>query len=204
MSTARRKDLIMLAIGLLVIVVDQLTKRWIVSYFTAAPRDPVQLVGSVLELQYLQNTGVAFSMFEGQTVKFLFIAIAIAVISFLYWRTRNDASLLLKASFGLVLGGAIGNLIDRFTHQYVVDFIHFQIPGVFNFAVFNIADSAICVGVVMLAIVFWRQGMLRDPAGSGAEPPGHVATAPDVPSPSSASGAPTPSAELPRRITSER
>ncbi|HEX6122684.1 MAG TPA: signal peptidase II, partial [Ktedonobacterales bacterium] len=51
---------------------------------------------------------VAFSMFEGQTVKFLFIAIAIAVISFLYWRTRNDASLLLKASFGLVLGGGAG------------------------------------------------------------------------------------------------
>ena len=54
---------------LLVMLIDQLTKQWIVAYFTSAPRAPVQVVGSVLELQYLQNTGVAFSLLEGQTLQ---------------------------------------------------------------------------------------------------------------------------------------
>jgi signal peptidase II len=169
MSLARRKDLIMVALGLLVVCIDQLTKRWIVDYFTAAPRPPVPVLGSILELQYVQNTGVAFSMLEGQTLKFVFIAFAIVVIAVLYWRMRDTASMLLKVSFGLVLGGAAGNLIDRFTHRYVVDFIHFQIPGVFNFAVFNIADSAIVIGVLMLAFLLWRESTARQGAHSDVQ-----------------------------------
>jgi signal peptidase II len=173
MSLARRKDTIMAVLALLVIVVDQLTKRWIVDYFTSAPRPPVPILGNILELQYVQNTGVAFSMLEGQTLKFVFIAVAIVVIAVLYWRTRESASMLLKASFGLVLGGAAGNLIDRFTHQYVVDFIHFQLPGIFSFAVFNIADSAIVVGVFLLAFLLWQQGAAAREvtAGAGASAP---------------------------------
>ncbi|HEY7851042.1 MAG TPA: signal peptidase II, partial [Ktedonobacterales bacterium] len=57
-----------------------------------------------------------------------------------------------------VLGGAVGNLLDRFAHQYVIDFIHFQIPGVFNFAVFNVADSAITIGVIVIAVCLYRIG----------------------------------------------
>jgi signal peptidase II len=166
MSIARRKDLAMVAIALLVITVDQLTKRWIVEYFTSALRPPVPVLGNLLELQYVQNTGVAFSMLEGQTLKFAFIGIAIAVIAYLYWRMREEGSLLLKVSFGLVLGGAIGNLIDRFTRQYVVDFIHFQIPGIFNFAVFNIADSGITIGVLLLAYLLWRHSVESKPAAT--------------------------------------
>ncbi len=176
MSIARRKDLAMVAIGLLAVVVDQLTKRWIVTYFTSAPRPPVPLLGQVLELQYLQNTGVAFSLLEGTPLKFLFIAIAITMISWLYWRNRTDGSLLLKVAFGLILGGAAGNLIDRFTRQYVVDFIHFQIPGRFNFAVFNLADSSITVGVLLLAYLLWRQNTMT-PEHDGARPADTLAVA---------------------------
>jgi signal peptidase II len=156
MSIARAKDATMVAIGLLVIVVDQLTKRWVQEYFAAHPGTTVPILGDVLKLDYTQNTGVAFSLLSGQAVMFLLIAAAICVIGALYWRTRETGTLLLKVSFGLVLGGAIGNLIDRFAHQYVVDFIHFQIPAVhFDFAVFNVADSAISVGVVLLAALLW-------------------------------------------------
>ncbi len=169
MSLARRNDAIMVAIGLLVIAVDQLTKYWIVQYFTSSFRPPIPVLGNILQLQYVQNTGVAFSMLEGQTFKFVFIAIAIAVIGVLYWRTRETASLLLKVSFGLVLGGAAGNLIDRFARQYVVDFIHFQIPPVFNFAVFNVADSAIVVGVFLLAYLLWRQSVQQSAQTHPAE-----------------------------------
>ncbi len=156
MSPARRSDLVMAATGVLVILLDQLTKHWVMQYFTP-DRAPIQLVGHVLELQYVQNTGVAFSLFEGQAILFLFVAIAIGVIGVLYWRARESGSIVLKLTFGLILGGAIGNnLIDRLIHRYVVDFIHFQIPGVFDWPVFNVADSAISVGVVLLAILLWR------------------------------------------------
>jgi signal peptidase II len=157
-STARQNDLAMLGIGLFVVLVDQLTKRWILQYFlTGRPKEAIPILGPYLELRYTENTGVAFSLLEGQTIKFILIALAIAAIGYLYWRTRETGSLLLKASFGLVLGGAVGNLVDRFVRGFVVDFIHVQIPQIgFNFAVFNVADSGISIGVVLLAYLLWR------------------------------------------------
>lgn len=172
MSPVRRNDVFMAVAAVLVIVLDQLTKHWITQYFTAgSPQPPIQIFGQVLQIQYLENTGVAFSLLEGSAVLFLFITIAVAVIGILYWRTRDSASLLLKLTFGLILGGAAGNLIDRFSHQYVVDFIHFQVPGVFDFPVFNVADSAISVGVVLLAYVLWRGDASRASAPEPLVPP---------------------------------
>lgn len=178
MSSARRNDLVMLGVGALVILLDQLTKHWIVQYFTAAAgyKPPIQILGSVLTLEYLQNSGVAFSLLTGQAVLFLFILIAIGVIGAIYWRARESGSLLLKVTFGLILGGAFGNLIDRFSHTYVVDFIHFQIPGVFDFAIFNIADSAITIGVFTLAYLLWRSA----PTSSTASAPTSKTHAPDA------------------------
>jgi signal peptidase II len=168
----------MVGVGLAVIAADQLTKRWIVDYFQVPEQGRIPIFGRVLELIYVQNTGVAFSLFQGQTLLYVLIALAVLVIGSLYWRMRDTGSLLLKVTFGLILGGAIGNLLDRFAHAYVVDFIHFQIPGVFDYPVFNLADSAICVGVVLLAFLLWR-GV---PAGGG------VPAAPTAPS---AAGVPT-------------
>lgn len=178
MSSARRNDLLLAGAAILVIVLDQLTKHWVTLYFTTGnAKPPLQVVGQVLQIQYLQNTGVAFSLLEGSTVLFLFIAIAVGVIGTLYWRTRNSASLLLKLTFGLILGGAAGNLIDRFSHQFVVDFIHFQIPHLFDWPVFNVADSAISVGVVLLAYVLWRGDYNRQPAPEPHSPPVDSGTA---------------------------
>ncbi len=160
MTPARQRDLAMVGVGLLVILLDQLTKHWVVSYFSTKPEGySMPILGQMLSLIYVQNTGVAFSLLQGQVVMFLFIAIAIGVVGYFYWHSRETGSLALKLSFGLVLGGAIGNLIDRFSHAYVVDFIHFQIPAIhFDFAVFNVADSAITIGVVLLAYMIWRMG----------------------------------------------
>jgi signal peptidase II len=160
MTPARQRDVTMVGVGLLVILLDQLTKHWVVSYFSTKPEGyVVPILGPILTLQKVENPGVAFSLLQGQTVMFFFIALAIGVIAYLYWRARETGSLALKISFGMVLGGAIGNLIDRFSHAYVVDFIHFQIPAInFDFAVFNLADSAISIGVVLLAYLIWRMG----------------------------------------------
>ena len=154
MSLARRNDLIMVATGILVIVLDQLVKQWITQYFTKWRATSIPILGSILELIYVQNRGVAFSLLEGRESLYVLIAIAVAVIVWLYWRLRNSGSLLIKVTFGLIIGGAIGNLIDRLRLGYVVDFIHFQIPSIgFSFAVFNVADSSISVGVILLIVV---------------------------------------------------
>jgi signal peptidase II len=193
MTTARKRDLIMVLAGLFVIVLDQLTKKWIVQYFVVPNgRDPIPLLGPFLELAYVQNSGVAFSLLSSDSIKFLFIAIAIAVIGYLYWRNRENGSLLLKFSFGLVVGGAIGNLIDRFRLGYVVDFIHFHIPNVFEFAVFNVADSAISVGVVLLAFLLWQ-------GSAGAAPEKPEGTPSGMAAESSSASAP----RVRRRITGE-
>jgi signal peptidase II len=159
MSASRYHDLVALMLGLAVLVADQLTKLWIVQYFgVEGLRPPIPILGDVLTLYYVQNTGVAFSLFEGQNVRFLLIALAFGLICFLYWHYRNSATLWLRLGFALVLGGAIGNLLDRFARSFVVDFVHFQIPGVFNFAVFNVADSAISIGVIVIALCLYRIG----------------------------------------------
>jgi lipoprotein signal peptidase len=105
----------------------------------------------------------------------------------LYWRMRDSGGLGIKATFGLILGGAIGNLIDRFAHAYVVDFIHFQIRGIFDFAVFNVADSAITLGVIGLAYLLWRGFPQDDETHSRSEP---QAIGDPVPAPARATPAP--------------
>lgn len=157
MSFARRTDIALAAVGVGVITLDQLTKHIISAYFgVPGQKPPIKLLGPVLALDYTQNHGVAFSLFDGQGVKYVFILAAVALVGYLYWRTRSTASALLTITYGLILGGAIGNLLDRFTLHYVVDFIHFQVPHVFDWPVFNIADSAISVGVALLAVLLWR------------------------------------------------
>jgi signal peptidase II len=168
-----------------VILLDQLTKSWVVQYFDNGGLS-IPLLGQFLELIYVKNSGVAFSLLPGDSIKFLIIALAIGVIGYLYWRNRENGSLLLKFSFGLVVGGALGNLIDRFRLGYVVDFIHFQIPFLhFDFAVFNLADSAISIGVVLLAFLLWQGAATADAREKSAAPSPIVATDPPAASPPS-------------------
>jgi signal peptidase II len=168
MSLARRNDLIMVATGILVIFLDQLVKQWISQYFTTGGRS-IPLLGNILELIYVQNRGVAFSLLEGRGSLYVLIALAVAVVVWLYWRLRNSPSVLIKVIFGLIIGGAIGNLIDRLRLGYVVDFIHFHIPAIgFSFAVFNVADSSISVGVILLIVVLLFSSR---PATAPAEQP---------------------------------
>ncbi len=155
-----RWDVIVAAIAFGVIILDQTSKALVVSHFSGIHTyDVVSILGNVLTIVYDQNTGAAFSSFvQAPLLLGLLILLAICVIGWLYWTTRSRANLMLKITFGLIIGGALGNLIDRWRHGYVVDFVHFQLPGLhhFDFAIFNVADSAISLGVIGLAITFWR------------------------------------------------
>lgn len=159
---ARIYDVFALLTALLVIGLDQWTKALVVAHLGPPSFGPqIPLIGPYLTLYYIRNQGAAFSMFNSNgPVLIVLIALAVAVIVYLYLRVLNTGSLLYKLIFGLIIGGASGNLLDRLFHGSVVDFIWFQIPQIgFNFAIFNLADASISVGVVLLFIVLIFGGM---------------------------------------------
>ena len=163
-------DALALLTAIIVLVLDQWTKAWVVTNLYPPDFGPrIHLIGDYLILYYIQNNGAAFSLFANSIVLVLLIVVAIGVISYLYLHTINTASLGYKLIFGLIVGGALGNLIDRAHHSgYVVDFISFRIPQVgFYFAIFNIADAAISVGVFLLFVTILFGGLRR----SGETPP---------------------------------
>lgn len=157
MTTGRARiyDTLALLTAIVVVALDQWTKALVVEHLS--PPDigpPVPLLGDYLVLYYIRNNGAAFSLLANSAVLVVLIVAAVGVISYLYLRILNSGSLAYKLIFGLIIGGAVGNLIDRARHSgYVVDFISFRVPQVgFYFAIFNIADAAISVGVFLLFV----------------------------------------------------
>lgn len=137
----------------LVIVIDQITKQLVVKYF--ALYDSMHLL-SWLNLTLMHNTGAAFSIFRGAT-PWLFVALSVGVaVAILIWLRRHPHdNRLMAAALALVLGGALGNAIDRATRGFVVDFVDFHI-GAWHYPAFNMADTAICIGAALLVIDMLR------------------------------------------------
>jgi len=131
-------------IGGLTFAADQLTKALIASAFVPGESRP--LLSHFLQLTYVQNTGAAFGLFKGQQA--LFILFTIGVIVWLLRELRNP-SLPVAPRWGcaLVIGGAAGNLLDRWRLGYVVDFLDLRV-----WPVFNIGDSAITIGIALLCL----------------------------------------------------
>jgi signal peptidase II len=140
-------------VALLVIVADQATKWAIIEWVPLYGKVPIN---SFFNLTHQRNTGAAFSFLADQSgwQRWFFVLLATAVsvlITAWLWRIRRERPLLLAAGLSLVLGGAIGNLIDRAALGYVTDFIQVWF-GNWPFPSFNIADSAISVGAALLFI----------------------------------------------------
>ena len=138
-----------------VLALDQLSKWWAVSQL---PGDPVRLIGDDVGFVLVRNTGSAFSLFQGFTPFLAIIAIVVAVV--LVRTVRRTRDTLMVVGLSLVLGGALGNLIDRLIRTpgllkgAVVDFVH-----VGDFPTFNVADSAITIGAVLIVIWAVRADM---------------------------------------------
>lgn len=140
-------------IGLLVILLDQLSKTWI--------RDNLVRGQSLFDAGFFQvvnvhNTGAAFGIFKGQSLALTIVAlVGIVIILLLVFSLRHHwpflDSMLVMSAIGLVLGGTIGNLIDRLRLGYVTDFIDFKV-----WPAFNVADSAVTVGVIIIAYCILR------------------------------------------------
>ncbi len=138
-------------LALLVIVLDQLSKAYILDGLSLREVGRVVVLPPVFNLTYVENSGVSFGLFGGGSARWLLSAFSVLVaLALVWWATRSDRRLL-TAAIGLVIGGAVGNVIDRIRFGYVVDFLDFSGTGVFPW-VFNIADSAITVGVLLLIL----------------------------------------------------
>ncbi len=140
-------------LGLLVILLDQATKAVIEARFELFDVTPVL---PFLELTLLYNTGAAFSFLAGASgwQRWFFIGLGTVVsLAILYWMRQLDArrNALLSSGLALILGGALGNVIDRVWHGHVIDFIHFHYRQ-WEFPAFNVADTSITVGAALLIL----------------------------------------------------
>ena len=142
------------AIILLVVGCDQLTKVWILQNF--ALYDSTVIIPGLFNLTFLRNTGAAFGMFAGQAawwrqLFFIGVAVVALVVILFMQRKLGPQNPMYTISLGLIGGGAIGNLIDRVLYGSVVDFLDVYI-GSHHWPAFNVADSAITVGVCIFLL----------------------------------------------------
>jgi signal peptidase II len=149
MNLASRQGLRWLLLAVAAIAADQLSKYWIVHEL---PLHHSITLLPVLNLMHMHNTGVAFSMFNhAPPMSFVALSVGVSVV-LIFWLLRHPPhQRLVAAALALILGGALGNAIDRFRFSYVVDFIDFHI-GSWHFATFNVADSAITIGAALLVL----------------------------------------------------
>jgi signal peptidase II len=159
MSVAERRsphlDALLVGVAAVALAADQLTKAWALRHLADGPRHVVW----TLQLDLAHNTGAAFSLFSGSGAGPVIASLALIVVAVVAVRSRTLRSSLGMVAAGMVLGGALGNLADRafrsnagFLQGAVVDWIDLR-----WWPVFNVADSFVSVGVILLVVVLWRQ-----------------------------------------------
>ncbi|MFF7631776.1 signal peptidase II [Kitasatospora sp. NPDC008050] len=152
-AVRRRRLVLLFSVALLAYLIDLSSKLLVVARLEG--HDPIQVIGDVVTFQVIRNAGAAFGM--GQTMTVVFTLIAAAVIVVIWRISRRLYSLPWAIALGLLLGGALGNLTDRLFRSpgvlrgHVVDFISVQ-----HFAVFNLADSAIVCGGILVVLLSFR------------------------------------------------
>ncbi len=142
------------ALAVAVLALDQITKYYFNTAFKLG--DSVGVISPVLNWTLAYNYGAAFSFLAnaGGWQKWFFAVLGLAVATFIivYLKQLPKQAKVLSFGLALVLGGAIGNVIDRFVHGYVIDFIHVHYADVWHYPIFNIADIGICVGMALVVI----------------------------------------------------
>jgi len=138
----------------LVVGFDQVTKYLVSTLMDSGQSIPI--INNWLYLTYVRNPGAAFGMLPYRTVFLIVVTVLVAVFIVYYYRTLPPGYRLLRVALALQLGGAVGNLIDRVRNAYVVDFIDVS----FFPPVFNVADSAIVIGIGLFLIAFWRMSIM--------------------------------------------
>ncbi len=148
---------ILLGLATAVLVLDQLTKFWIAAhvpfdpFHSHGPGNDIEVIPGFFYLIHIGNTGAAWSMFTGRSMLLAALA-AGTLVAIYFWRhALGLRQTLSQVCFGLLCGGIVGNLIDRLLHGHVIDFVDLHF-GSYIYPTFNVADSGICVGVILYVL----------------------------------------------------
>ena len=145
-----KKNIIIFSIAFAVVILDQFTKFLVKRNFQLNQSMPI--IKNIFHLTYVTNTGSAFGLFRGFNLIFILFSMIVILVVLYYAKKIKNNERLLQFSVGLLLGGTLGNLIDRLVYGAVIDFIDFRI-----WPVFNVADSAVTISIVLLIILLWKK-----------------------------------------------
>jgi signal peptidase II len=162
-ETSKRPVLVLAGTALALYAADQLTKALVATF--VAPGDRYDVIGSLAQLWHVHNSGAAFSILPGATWLFVPVTIlAIGMVAYFH-RTLRGRGPWIQVILGAILAGALGNLTDRLRLGYVIDFVSVGIGDV-RFPTFNVADSAVVLGIAMLVayLTFVEQRRSPEPA----------------------------------------
>ena len=174
-ATAARRWPLFIGLAAVIVVVDQAAKAVVTRALD--PGESVSVVGDLLRIVFGQNTGALFGLFKDNAAMFGVVSLIVVGLIVAY-HARAAASLYLTLTLGFLLGGAIGNMIDRLRIGYVVDFVDVGI-GRTRFYTFNVADSAISLAILLLLVAALRPSLIEgsrapaapaQPAGAPAHP----------------------------------
>ena len=157
------KPAVLLLTGLAILVADQLSKGFVVA--ALALGEQVHVVGDVVQVWHVQNRGAAFSLFQGGAIIFLVVSVLSLGMVVYFHRALRGRSSWVHVVLGLILGGTLGNLVDRVRQGYVTDWLSLGV-GNLRWPTFNVADSSIVVGIGILVLYLLRAG--PDPQGVAA------------------------------------
>ena len=147
--------LIIFILACFLILLDQLSKNFIVNHFSLG--ESKEVIVNFFSISSHRNRGAAWGILQDSRLFFLVVTVIfIAILTYYLFKQKNTLSSFDKGTFALVYGGAIGNFIDRLTRHEVVDFLDFRIFG-YDFPIFTLADCFICVGVIFLLFKIYKE-----------------------------------------------
>lgn len=147
----RRSPALLFGVAAASVGLDQWAKYW--ATHNLAFREPIRVVGELVQFTYTRNSGIAFGMFAGQSFPFYIFSIVASLAVVWLWARHERLPAVRQLSLALILGGAVGNLIDRVRVGEVTDFILLSWRG-HDFPVFNVADVCVTCGVILFALVW--------------------------------------------------
>ncbi len=165
MQLTRRPTFRIAVVALVVLALDQVTKYLVLRFLR--PDDEKVIIRGFFKLVHWSNTGAAWSMFIGNNGLLALVALVALFVLYLSRHYFDSHTLTGQLALGLIFGGIIGNLLDRIVEGHVTDFLYFYLQrrgsGIVDFPAFNVADSAICVGVGLIFILSWKNDQAAKP-----------------------------------------
>ena len=156
--------MLVLLLGLVVLIFDQLTKQAIRSHLVYGESRPI--IDGFFNLVYVRNDGAAWNILSGHGLILILISVSVLVLLFVYRRSFLQEQFSHRILLGLLVGGITGNLVDRIRFGWVTDFLDFQF-GTYHYPSFNVADSAICIAIGLYVLTNLFQKKDDEPAGDG-------------------------------------